>query len=60
MIKLENEMYTNFWNAMRKKPYEVDVLNIVTKHGMVDLPTKSLQQLKESPESVISGRKTGF
>lgn len=48
MFKLENEMYTNFWNAMRKKPYEVDVLNIVTKHGMVELPTKSLHQLKES------------
>jgi len=59
MFKLENEIYTNFWNAMKGKEYDQSVLASITDNGSSALPVQSLKQVNETIKEENIFRKLG-
>lgn len=59
MFTLENEIYTNFWNAMKGKEYDQSVLASITDNGSSALPVQSLKQVNETIKEENIFRKLG-
>src|SRR5690625_4105092 len=59
MFKLENEIYTNFWNAMKGKEYDRSILASITDNVSSSLPVQSLKQVNETIKDENIFRKLG-
>src|SRR5699024_3327303 len=59
MFTLENEIYTSFWNAMKRKEYDRSVLASITDNGNSALPAQSLLQMNETIKEENIFRKLG-
>ena len=59
MFTLENEIYTNFWNAMKGKEYDRSVLASITDNVSSALPAQSLLQMNETIKEENIFRKLG-
>lgn len=59
MFTLENEIYTNFWNAMKGKEYDRSVLASISDNGSSALPTLSLNLATKTMKEENVFRKLG-